>query len=48
VLVLMGQNHVGVLEELFAANPSYRVVHAASYLKTKQGHLLKTLPLRPR
>ena len=43
VLVLMGQNHVGVLEELFAANPSYRVVHAASYLKTKHARLLKVV-----
>ncbi|MGI4865063.1 MAG: DUF5694 domain-containing protein [Janthinobacterium lividum] len=47
VLVMMGQNHVGVLEELFAANPNYRVVHSATYLKTKQKHFLKTLPLPP-
>jgi hypothetical protein len=50
VLVMMGQNHVGVLEELFAANPDYRVVHSATYLKVKQTHLLKELsmPLPPR
>jgi len=50
VLVIMGQNHVGVLEELFAANPDYRVVHSATYLKVKQTHLLKALsmPLSPR
>ena len=47
VLVMMGQNHVGVLEELFAANPNYRVVHAATYLKSKQTNLIKTLPLPP-
>jgi hypothetical protein len=49
VLVIMGQNHVGVLEELFAANPDYRVVHSATYLKVKQAHLLKALsmPLPP-
>lgn len=33
VLVLMGQNHVGVLQELLAANPDYRVVLADKYLK---------------
>jgi len=47
VLVMMGQNHVGVLEELFAANPNYQVVHAANYLKTKSSHLIKALPLPP-
>jgi hypothetical protein len=45
VLVMMGQNHVGVLEELFATNPNYRIVHAATYLKTKQRHLIKSLPM---
>lgn len=45
VLVMMGQNHVGVLEELFAANPNYRVVHSATYLKTKKSHLIKALPM---
>lgn len=33
VMVLMGQPHVGVLQELLAANPAYRVVPAARYLK---------------
>jgi hypothetical protein len=47
VLVIMGQNHVGVLEELFAANPDYRVVHSATYLKVKQAHLLKALSMPP-
>ncbi len=41
VLVMIGLAHVGVLQELFAANPNYRVVPAASYLKTKQTQLLK-------
>jgi hypothetical protein len=47
VLVMMGQNHVGVLEELLAANPDYRVVHAASYLKTRQKSRLKAASVRP-
>jgi hypothetical protein len=47
VLVMMGQNHVGVLEELLAANPNYLVVHAASYLKTKQKSRLKAASVRP-
>jgi len=47
VLVMMGQNHVGVLDELFAANPDYQVVHADNYLKTKNAHLVKALPLPP-
>ncbi|RZK22171.1 MAG: hypothetical protein EOO56_09495 [Hymenobacter sp.] len=41
VLVMMGQTHVGVLQELLAANPAYHVVPAATYLKTKAGRLLK-------
>ena len=41
VLVLFGVAHVGVLEELFAANPAYQVVHAAAYLKTKKKRLLR-------
>lgn len=40
VLVLFGVAHVGVQEELFAANPAYQVVHAARYLKTKKTKLL--------
>ncbi|MGI4870413.1 MAG: DUF5694 domain-containing protein [Janthinobacterium lividum] len=40
VLVLYGLAHVGVLEELLAANPAYRVVPAATYLKTKQAKRL--------
>ena len=47
VLVMMGQNHVGVLEELFAANPNYQVVHSATYLKVKKAYLLKSLPMAP-
>jgi hypothetical protein len=35
VLIMMGLAHVGVLEELFAANPGYRVTHAAKYLKAR-------------
>lgn len=34
VMLLMGQTHVGALQELLAANPTYRVVPAARYLKT--------------
>lgn len=41
VLALFGLAHVGVLEELFAANPAYQVVHAATYLKTKKTKLLR-------
>ncbi|RYY19645.1 MAG: hypothetical protein EOO36_05345 [Cytophagaceae bacterium] len=40
ILVMMGQTHVGVLQELLAANPAYHVVPAATYLKTKAGRLL--------
>lgn len=43
VLVLFGLAHVGVQEELFAANPAYLVVHAATYLKTKKTKYLKKL-----
>jgi hypothetical protein len=41
ILVLFGLAHVGVLEELFAANPTYQVVHAAAYLKTSKTKLLR-------
>ena len=41
VLVLFGVAHVGVLEELFAANPAYQVVHTATYLKTTKTKLLR-------
>lgn len=41
VLVLFGVAHVGVQEELFAANPAYHLVHAATYLKTKKTKLLR-------
>lgn len=41
VLVLFGVAHVGVQEELFAANPAYQVVHVATYLKTKKTKLLR-------
>jgi len=40
VLAVYGVAHVGVLEELFEANPAYQLVHAASYLKTKKTGLL--------
>ena len=40
VLVLFGLAHIGVLEELFAANPAYQVVHATTYLKTNKTKLL--------
>lgn len=35
LLIVLGVAHVGVQEELFAANPAYRVVRAAAYLKTR-------------
>lgn len=41
VLALFGVAHVGVQEELFAANPAYHVVHASAYLKTKKTKLLR-------
>lgn len=48
ILVVLGVAHVGVQEELLAANPDYRVVHAASYLKTKAGgKRLNELARRP-
>ena len=40
VMAVFGLAHVGVLEELFAANPAYQVVHAARYLKTSKTKLL--------
>ncbi|RAK66200.1 hypothetical protein DLM85_13995 [Hymenobacter edaphi] len=43
VLVIFGVAHVGVLQELLAANPAYEVTPAAAYLKTKQKHRLKAL-----
>ena len=42
VLVLFGVAHVGVQQELLAANPAYHVVSAAPYLK---GAKLKRFPL---
>ena len=44
LLVVLGVAHVGVQEELFAANPAYRVVHAAQYLKTKASSKLLARP----
>ena len=41
VLVLFGLAHVGVLEELLAANPAYQVVPAATYLKTNKTALFR-------
>jgi hypothetical protein len=37
LLVVFGQNHVGVQQELLGANPSYRVVPAHTYLKAPAG-----------
>lgn len=47
VLVIFGVAHVGVLEELLAANPSYEVVHAAKYLKTRQKKYLRPILAQP-
>lgn len=41
VLALFGLAHVGMQEELFAANPASQVVHAAHYLKTTKTKLLR-------
>jgi hypothetical protein len=41
VLVLVGVAHVGVVEELLAANPAQQVVHAATHLKTNKRTLLR-------
>lgn len=41
VMAVFGLAHVGVLEELLAANPDYEVVHAAKYLKTNKTKLLR-------
>ncbi|WP_240731716.1 DUF5694 domain-containing protein [Hymenobacter radiodurans] len=41
VMVILGQNHVGVQQELFAVNPNYHVVPASTYLKTKATKYLK-------
>jgi hypothetical protein len=41
VMVLLGQTHVGVQQELFAVNPNYRVVPASTLLKTKATKYLK-------
>jgi hypothetical protein len=37
LLVVFGQNHVGVQEELLGANPNYHVVPAHTYLKAPAG-----------
>jgi hypothetical protein len=37
LLVIIGQNHVGVQEELLGANPTYHVVPAHTYLKAPTG-----------
>ncbi|MGI4758079.1 MAG: DUF5694 domain-containing protein [Janthinobacterium lividum] len=33
ILIMLGQNHVGVLQELLRHNPNFQVVESASYLK---------------
>lgn len=43
ILVLFGVAHVGVLQELLAANPAYQVVPAATYLKPTRKKLLHLL-----
>ncbi|WP_246074003.1 DUF5694 domain-containing protein [Hymenobacter jeollabukensis] len=43
VLVIFGVAHVGVLQELLAANPAYQLTPAATYLKTKQKQRLKAI-----
>ncbi|RTQ44761.1 hypothetical protein EJV47_27510 [Hymenobacter gummosus] len=43
VLVMFGLTHVGVLQELLAANPAYQVVPAATYLNTKEKKRLKAI-----
>jgi hypothetical protein len=41
LLLIIGQTHVGVLQELLGANPAYRVVPAHTYLKTSVARRLK-------
>jgi hypothetical protein len=41
LLVVIGQNHVGVQEELLGANPTYHVVPAHTYLKAPAGRRTK-------
>ena len=41
LLVVIGQNHVGVQQELLGANPTYRVVPAHTYLKAPAGRRVK-------
>jgi hypothetical protein len=41
LLLIIGQTHVGVLQELLGANPAYRVVPAHTYLKTSAARRLK-------
>ncbi|MCC3158756.1 DUF5694 domain-containing protein [Hymenobacter sp. 15J16-1T3B] len=43
VLVIFGVAHVGVLQELLAANPAYQVTPAATYLKTNQKQRLQAI-----
>lgn len=40
LLVVYGQNHIAVLQELLRVNPAYQVVEAAPYLKTTAMRLL--------
>lgn len=42
LLLIYGQNHIAVLQELLRVNPAYQVVEAAPYLKTSATRLLKT------
>jgi hypothetical protein len=41
LLVILGQNHVRVQEELLGANPAYHVVPAHTYLKAPAGRRTK-------
>ncbi|QNE42421.1 hypothetical protein F1C16_22595 (plasmid) [Hymenobacter sp. NBH84] len=43
LLVIYGQNHIAVLEELLRVNPAYQVVPATKYLKTSATRLLKPM-----
>jgi hypothetical protein len=43
LLVIYGQNHIAVLQELLRVNPAYQVVPATNYLKTSATRLLKPM-----
>jgi hypothetical protein len=43
LLIIYGQNHIAVLQELLRVNPAYQVVPATKYLKASATRLLKPM-----